>query len=62
MGALEIKIKHENKDFFVFDTGKTYSVRKDGAVHATTDSDYSHNADGLSIAIARCDYLARVSN
>lgn len=36
-----------------------YVVMVDGAVHATSDSAYALDSDGLSIAKARCDYLAK---
>lgn len=35
-----------------------YTVYQDGATHATSDSTYALDADGLSIAIARCNHLA----
>lgn len=38
---------------------RAYVVMVDGATHATSDSGYSLDADGLSIAKARCDYIAR---
>lgn len=35
-----------------------YVVFKIGTTHSTSDSAYDLTPDGLSIAIARCDYLA----
>jgi hypothetical protein len=59
MSIKEKDIKHEQGDFWVLDTGKGYAVMKTGTTHSTSDSEYAHSADGLSIAIARCNYLAR---
>lgn len=36
----------------------TYIVFKIGPTYSTSDSAYALTPDGLSIAIARCDYLA----
>ena len=38
---------------------KAYVVYKVGVTHSTSDSAYALNADGLSIAICRADYLAK---
>lgn len=38
---------------------KAYTVFKIGIVASTSDSAYKKNADGLSIAKARCDYLTK---
>ena len=35
-----------------------YVVYRAGATHSTPDSGYALTSDGLSIARARCDYLA----
>lgn len=55
----EKDIKHENKHCFVLDEKDSYGVYVSGITHATSDSHYAHTSDGLSIAIARCNYLAR---
>ncbi len=54
-------IKHESPGcgVWVLDTGKSYDVMVVGLTHSTTDSSYARTDDGLSIAIARCDYLHR---
>ena len=39
-----------NSAYVVFETGATYSE---------SDSAYEMDSDGLSIAIARCDYLSK---
>jgi hypothetical protein len=33
------------------------SIAREGFTHATADSSYARTEDGLSLAIARCDYL-----
>lgn len=55
----ESDIKHEVGNYWVADTGDSYTVFKIGITHSTSDSSYKRNADGLSIAIARCNYLAK---
>jgi len=55
----ESQIKHENGSYWVLDTKRSYEVLAAGITHSVTDSAYSHDDDGLSIAIARCNYLAR---
>lgn len=46
---------------YVRDNGKDYTVfRPDGLV-AISDSAYPHDEDGLSCAVARCNYLANHS-
>lgn len=53
----------------IFETGtcwvkrdhNAYTVYRTGITHSTSDSAYKKNADGLSIAIARCKYLAKRS-
>lgn len=52
-------IKHENGDFWVLDMGDSYAVLKIGVSYSTSNSFYPHNEDGLSIAMAYCDYLAQ---
>ena len=59
MATRESDIVHENGAFWVGKNPKDYTVYKTGITHSTADSAYEKTADGLSIAIARCDYLAR---
>jgi hypothetical protein len=56
----ESEILHQNGPAWVRADKKigAYVVMLDGAVCAASDSAYALDADGLSIAIARCDYLA----
>ena len=55
----ESDILYEQGDFWVGRTERAYGVFENGATHSTCDSAYEKTADGLSIAIARCKYLAR---
>jgi hypothetical protein len=57
----ESDIKHEAGRFWVLDHKTGYSVMTAGVTHSTTDSTYARTPDGLSIAIARANYLARVN-
>ena len=60
--ALKLKEKdiiHEAGDYWVADEGSAFTVYKIGVTHSTSDSSYEHDPDGLSIAKARCDYLAK---
>jgi hypothetical protein len=57
----ESDIKHEAGRFWVLDHKTGYSVMTAGATHSTADSTYARTPDGLSIAIARANYLARVN-
>ena len=59
MNTTEKDIKHENGDFWVLDTKDSYTVMINGVTHSTSDSSYERNEDGLSIAMARCNYLAK---
>ena len=56
----ENDIVHENGDFWVLRDRKhkAYTVYMVGVTHSTADSSYRLDADGLSIAKARTDYLA----
>lgn len=58
----ESDIKHERGSYWVGATRSpaSYTVYKNGVTHATPDSSYAKNPDGLSIAIARCNYLAKM--
>ena len=50
----ENDIKHENGNFFVIKIKNTYQVMASGLTCATSDSSYAD----LSLAIARCNYMA----
>lgn len=58
---VESDIMHESGGYWVGRdrAGKAYVVYKTGATHSTSESAYSLTRDGLSIAKARCDYLAK---
>jgi hypothetical protein len=53
----ESDIKHEAGKFWVGSNRADYTVYATGVTHSTPDSSYSKNPDGLSIAIARANYL-----
>ncbi len=59
----ESDIMHEAGSYWIGrdKAGKVpaYVVYKSGITHSVSDSAYARDADGLSIAIARCAYLAR---
>lgn len=55
----EEDIVHENGPFWVLRQKDRYTVFRSGITHSTSDSSYARDEDGLSIAKARCDYLAR---
>lgn len=55
----EKNIKHENGKYWVCDTGQSYAVMVIGITHSKSESEYPHDKDGLSLAIARCNYLAK---
>ncbi len=59
MSYKETDIIHENGDYWVLRERTCYTVFKNGVTHSTSDSSYAKNDDGLSIAKARCDYLAK---
>ncbi len=58
----EADIMHENGDYWVARERGSYTVYRIGVTHSTSDSAYARTADGLSIAKARCNYLASRSN
>lgn len=58
MSYREKDIKHENGRYWVLDTGRAYAVMVSGVTHSESESAYERTDDGLSIAVARCDYLA----
>lgn len=55
----EADIMHENGDFWVAREHRCYVVYAAGITHSISDSAYAKTPDGLSIAIARCNYLAK---
>lgn len=55
----EPNIVHEAGDYWVCHADGQYTVYRIGLTHSTADSSYPNTPDGRSIAIARCDYLAR---
>ncbi|MBN3506333.1 hypothetical protein [Burkholderia cenocepacia] len=57
----EEDIVHENGTIWVLRDRpeKAYTVCVSAGTHSTVDSAYRLDSDGLSIAIARCDYLAK---
>lgn len=57
MSYKESDIMHETETCFVLREKDRYTVLVNGITHATSDSSYALNSDGLSIAIARCNYL-----
>lgn len=59
MSYKEKDIKHEAGRAWVLDTGKAYAVMVARVTHSTSDSAYERTPDGLSIAVARCDYLGK---
>lgn len=61
MSYKESQIIHEKGQYWVLDTGKAYQVMAIKVTHSETDSAYERSNDGLSIAIARCNYLAKRS-
>lgn len=52
-------IVHENKNFWVYrdKKHKMYVVFKNTLTHSVSDSAFPLSDNGLSLAIARCDYL-----
>ncbi len=55
----EKDIKHEKGNYWVADLGDSYTVFKIGVTCSESDSSYKRDSDGLLIAIARCNYLAK---
>lgn len=61
MSYKESDIMHENGKYWVLKDRKhpaSYTVMITGATYSVSDSAYPLTEDGLSIAIARCNYLA----
>lgn len=61
MSYKEADIVHENGRLWVLRDKKyhCYTVYETGITHSEADSAYRMNDNGLSIAKARCDYLAK---
>lgn len=57
----EKDIKHENGSYWVLDTRDSYTVMKNGITHSTSVQSFKCDSDGLSCAIAYCDFLAKRS-
>ncbi len=55
----ETDIMHEVGSYWVGRAKAAYIVYRTGVTHSVSDSAYARDPDGLSIAIARCDYLAK---
>lgn len=57
----ESDIVHEAGRFWVLREARRgrYTVFVTGVTHSASDSAYALTPDGLSLAIARCDYLHR---
>jgi len=51
-------IIHENGNMWVLRGKEAYYVMVTGITHSKSESAYSPDDDGLSIAVARCNYLA----
>lgn len=59
MSYKETDIVHERGDYWVLRERAAYTVFKNGITHSVSDSSYERTEAGLSIAIARCEYLAK---
>lgn len=60
MTTKESNIVHEAPTgHYVYKEKGSYTVYRPTITHAVSDSSYALTEDGLSIAKARCDYLAR---
>lgn len=60
--TLEKDIVHENGDFWVLRNRakrSSYDVMKNLGTHSMTFQSFAFDADGMSLAIAYCDYNAR---
>lgn len=58
----EKHILYEVGGFWVADQGWAYTVFRNVGSWAVSDSSYRHDADGLSLAKARCEYRAITRN
>lgn len=61
MAYQEKDIVHENGSAWVLRTKTGYKVFVIKGTHSVSDSEYSLTPDGLSIAVARADYIARAA-
>jgi hypothetical protein len=59
MVTRESDIVHETPVCWVKRDRKAYTVYRIGVTYITSDSAYAKSADGLSIAVARCNYLTK---
>jgi len=55
----ESQIVFDSGHFWVWKGPESYTVYKTGPVYSTPDSSYAPTPDGLSIAIARAEYLTK---
>lgn len=58
----ESDIIHEAGRYWVCKVQNTYTVYRSGVTHSTSDSSYRQDPNGLSIAIARANYLNKVNH
>lgn len=56
----ESDVVYENDTAWVLKNKASYAVMVVGPTHSTSDSHYALDENGLSIAIARADYIHRV--
>ena len=59
MSTKESTIAYEAGKFWVRREDKRFTVYRSTSTHSVADSSYHDTDDGLSIAIARCNYLAK---
>lgn len=57
IGVTEDDIVYECGWFWVGREPSRYTVFRAGVTHSVSDSSYRKNGDGLSLAVARCNYL-----
>ncbi len=55
----EADIIHERGEYWVARDRAAYTVCRNTSTHAVSIQSFAKDADGLSVAIAYCDYLAR---
>lgn len=60
MSYREKDIVHENGRAWVLKRRDCYAVMLSGITHSVSDSSYEPTDDGLGIAKARADYLAKM--
>jgi len=54
----EKSIPHDRGSHWVADYGSAYTVMRSGATHSTSVQSFQRDRDGLSLAVAYCEYLA----